>query len=70
MSNFNNKKLNIDSMHIDKIDMNDYPKFVDAYIDYIEYEDGIPLNDNELEELNDSELKYELIQDNIHLWIK
>lgn len=34
------------------IDMSDAPDFCDAYITYAEHENGEPLNENELDELN------------------
>ena len=57
---FKGKK--IDNIEIDGIDMHDYPDFVDAYISYATYENGIELNDDELEELNnDSSQVYSLV---------
>jgi len=53
------------SIEIDGIDMNDYPDFVDAYIVAAEFEDGTPLTDDELQELEDQNygLTSELIHD-------
>jgi hypothetical protein len=49
--------VNID---VDGIDYNDYPDFCDAFICYAEWDDGTPLNDDELDKLNDDrELVYE-----------
>jgi hypothetical protein len=39
-------------------DSNDYPDFTDAYISYAEYTDGTPLNDDELDQLNDDMPEY------------
>ena len=41
------------SIEIEGIDMNDYPDFVDAYIAAANFEDGTPLTDEELNQLND-----------------
>lgn len=41
------------SIEIEGIDMNDYPDFVDAYIAAANFEDGTPLTDQELDQLND-----------------
>jgi hypothetical protein len=61
---FNGKPVDINSIEIDGIDMNDYPDFVDAYITYAEYEDGTPLTD---EELHDFEAEsYGLVGELIH----
>ncbi|MDA9374092.1 hypothetical protein N9R43_01785 [bacterium] len=37
------------------IDMNDYPKFCDAYVEYAEKADGTPLTDAEIDALNECE---------------
>lgn len=36
---------------IEGVDSSDYPDFCDAYFSYAEYEDGTPLDDDELEGL-------------------
>lgn len=41
------------SIEIEGIDMNDYPDFVDAFIGAANFEDGTPLTDEELNQLND-----------------
>ena len=41
------------SIEIEGIDMNDYPDFVDAYIAAANFEDGTPLTDEEIDQLND-----------------
>ena len=38
------------------VNNNDYPDFVDAYIEYAENNDGIELSDKELEKLNENTL--------------
>jgi len=42
------------------IDHTDYPDYCDAYIVYAE-SNGVPLTDYELEDLNDSDTKYDLL---------
>lgn len=51
----NGKKIDTNSIEIDGIDRGDYPDFADAFISYAEYEDGTPLNDNELHKLSQAE---------------
>ena len=49
-------KLNgrtVKSLEVDGLDSDDYPDFCDAYFSYAEFEDGTPLNDEQLEELAD-----------------
>lgn len=48
--NINN--LNLESITVDGVDPSDYPDFSDAYIDYAEWDNGLDLNDEELDELN------------------
>ncbi len=59
-----NKELDtskLDAVEVDGIDMNDYPDFCDAYIDYAEI-DGVELTDEQYEEVNeDSQLVYEYV---------
>lgn len=38
---------------VDGVDADDYPDFCDAFFSYAEYEDGTPLNDEELELLGE-----------------
>ena len=52
------------NIEIDNINMNDYPDFVDAYIIYAEDDNGTPLTDTELDQLNDSGFVNEYIHDN------
>ena len=44
-------------------DMRDYPDFCDAYCCYAEFIDGTPLNDEQLDQLNDN--FYEAIYEQI-----
>ena len=60
----NGKPVDIDSIEIDGIDMEDYPDFVDAYIVAAEYEDGTPLTDEELMQFQEE--NYDLVSQMIH----
>jgi hypothetical protein len=62
----NGKSVDIGSIEIEGIDTRDYPDFSDAYAVYAEFEDGTPLTDSELDELNDNygDVIHELIFDN------
>ena len=53
---------------VDGIDMQDYPKFCDAYFDSACYEDGTALTDDELIELTDANFDalHEMIYDTIY----
>lgn len=51
--------MKIINIKIDGIDTKDYPDFVDAYIVSADHEDGTPLTDSELDDLNaDSDFVY------------
>ena len=62
----NGKSVDIGSIEIEGIDTRDYPDFSDAYAVYAKFEDGTPLTDSELDELNDNygDVIHELIFDN------
>lgn len=60
----NGKPVDMSSIEIDGIDMNDYPDFSDAYIAYAAFEDGTELTDGELQELEAD--NYGLVNDLIH----
>lgn len=57
---------------VEGINTRDYPDFADAYIvvEYAEFKDGTPLNDDELEqlaeELTDDGIEFDEILDSIH----
>ena len=55
------RNYNIVNAEFENIDYNDYPDFCDSFCVYAEYEDGIVLNENELDILNGSDEKYELL---------
>jgi predicted RNase H-like nuclease (RuvC/YqgF family) len=61
---FNGKPVDIGSIEIDGIDMDDYPDFVDAYIIAADYEDGTPLTDSELQDFEAE--NYGLVGELIH----
>jgi len=53
------------NVKFDGIDHTDYPDYCDAYIVYAEL-NGVPLTDDELEDLNDSSTKYDLLIKHLH----
>jgi hypothetical protein len=58
------KQVNLQSIEIDGIDMEDFPDFVDAYITYAEYEDGTPLTEEELYQFEEE--NYGIVGELIH----
>jgi hypothetical protein len=55
----------INNVELDGIDTNDYPDFCDAYISSADY-DGVPMTDDELDELNDnSDFVYNCVWDSL-----
>jgi len=57
---------NITNVEFGGIDMSDYPKFCDAYIEYAEI-DGRVATDAEIEDMmNDGNIFYDLLTDYIH----
>ena len=51
----------------DGIDHGDYPDFCDAFITYAENESGIPLTDEELDQLNDDRATvHEMLWDHLY----
>jgi hypothetical protein len=59
------KQVDINSIEIDNIDMDDFPDFSDAQISYAEYTDGTELSEDELMRLEDENygITNELIHD-------
>jgi hypothetical protein len=55
----------ITNVEFENIDYSDYPDFCDAYIVSADL-DGVPMNEAQLESLNDSDLRYELLMDYIN----
>lgn len=47
------KKINWTTAEIKNLDIKDYPKFCDAEISYLEYEDGTEVSEEELEAITD-----------------
>ena len=61
------KEINFSSLEVDGIDTKDYPDFSDAFICYGEYTDGTPLEEVDLEALNDdASLIYKLVEKAIY----
>lgn len=52
------------SIEIEGIDMNDFPDFCDAFISAANFNDGVELNDEQLEQLQDE--NYCLVNELIH----
>jgi len=55
--------IDYSSIEIDGIDERDAPDFVDSYVSYAEWNDGIELTDEELEQLNNLSEFQELAQE-------
>lgn len=58
----------ISSVVIDGVDYRDYPDFADAYVDSMDVLDGgkwRPATEQELDEISDSDLCYELTMDSL-----
>ena len=55
--------IDYSSIEIDGIDERDAPDFVDTYVSYAEWNDGIELTDEELEQLNNLSEFQELAQE-------
>ena len=61
------KEIDYSTLQVDGIDTRDYPDFCDAFICYGEYTDGTPLEDVDLQALNDdASLIYELVEQAIY----
>ena len=43
----------VKNVEVDGVEADDYPDFCDAFFSYAEYEDGTPLSDDELEQLEE-----------------
>lgn len=60
-------RINTRTIEFEDIDPKDYPDFADAYISYAEFEDGTPLNDAQLEELDaDRDWLYNRLMDYLY----
>ena len=62
----NGKEVDLKTIHLDGIDMNDYPDFSDAYIAYAEFMDGTKLNTDECFELEGKVNMNELVFDYLY----
>jgi hypothetical protein len=60
------KEINYGTLELDGIDYNDAPDFCDAYFCYGEYTDGTEIEDEVLEELSSSDVKYEFIYNKVY----
>lgn len=61
MYHMKNKMINLNSIQIASVDLEDAFDFCDAFATYGEYEDGTPLTESELDAFTDSELGKSLI---------
>ena len=63
----NGKRIDVSTIEIDGIDMNDYPDFCDAYMASAQYQDGTELTDDELDALMDKYdcLTHELVYEQL-----
>lgn len=61
----NGRLVNVRSIEIGGVDFDDYPDFCDAYVEYAEFENGMPLNELEIQILEDDypDLVHELAHD-------
>lgn len=62
--NFNRKKVYVNSIQINGIDLHDYPDFCDAYIESAEYEDDTQLTVEEIDDFTQE--NYGIINELIH----
>lgn len=61
------KEIDFSSLQVDGIDTKDYPDFSDAFICYGEYTDGTPLEEVDLQALNDdASLIYKIVEKTIY----
>ena len=60
----NLESIDINSVEIEQIEMNDFPDFCDAFISTANFKDGTELTEKEVETLNDEH--YGLINELIH----
>jgi len=60
-------EIDLKSIELDGIDVGDYPDFSDAFIEYAETVDGVPLTHEQLELLNeDSDFIHMLAHEYFH----
>ena len=58
------KLVDTETIEIGNIDRNDYPDFADAGVESAQFEDGTPLNDIQVDKLND--MAYAWVNKKIH----
>ena len=56
--------INQESIKVEGVSMIDYPKFSDAFVTEANYKDGTPLEESEIQELN--EFEKDFINEVIH----
>jgi len=57
----NSRMINLNSVRVAGIDLDDAFDFCDAFATFAEFEDGTPLTETELDKFTDSELGQSLI---------
>ncbi len=57
----------LENIEIGGIDMNDYPDFCDAYVEYADKKDGTPLTDSEINMLNECEDTMAYVNENAYM---
>lgn len=67
MQNLKERKIDIKSAEVEDVNMGDYPDFADAFISAMDWSDGTPMTDSELEEWTDNnpDGAYEIVYDSI-----
>ena len=55
----------ISNVEWEGIDHNDAPDYCDAYIVAADY-DGVPMDEDQIEELNDNDMRYDLLMDYLY----
>ena len=53
MQKINISEIDLSSIQLDGVDRRDYPDMVDAYASYAEWQNGQPLDENQLEALTE-----------------
>lgn len=64
----NGKKVDRRSLSVDGVHAWDYPDFCDAYLIDATFEDGTPLTDDEMDQLNEEypDVVWEMAYDSLH----
>ena len=54
--------VDFDSVEMENVSMHDYPDFCDACVSYAAFKNGVELNDDQIEELNEnSDIVYDAV---------